>query len=222
MSSSGLATYHSPEDDGSGSGDGGGGCSSGGDDGEPDDTLAQLRRSANACDPVPVAPMCLPVPGTPMDTSCYRPLTTSDLQVIHLALDSFLVPTEQIADTLARRLCKEGAAAIRSALANGMVFGGRTDTPLDDKPHEAGTDPTTGRVHIDPWHLADAKLTTSPSVSGTYKAELALTLVHEGLHVDSYPAHLTNEPYSESPWNLFNSPQYQRYGATPSPCVKWN
>lgn len=230
--SGGTVTYHYP--DGSGGGGGGGGTGPNNpcynptpgdtnDDGTP---YQDAIRWGYTCEVDPPAGMqCIPVPGNLIDTSCYSPLTASDTLVIRLVLDSLLVDPNSITDTAARSACVAGATAIRDTYASGMLFRARYDTPMGtDTSHSGATDSTTGRVHIEAYHLADAKLTGPVAEQFNYKAELALTLIHERLHVTNRPRHLTGEPYMSHPWSYFHSIQHEQSNSSVSrsPCVHWN
>lgn len=187
----------------------GGGCTAG-----PTDTTgtgggyASLRLSSILEDcPIPECDMTRP--------GCLKKLAGADSANI-IRSRSYLVDFSTIADTLARFYCRMADSSLTAALATGRVYAGATDSSVS--PHFAQSDGT--RMHIDPRYLSRVQ---SGSDTATYNIRnLALSLLHEALHLAG-GTHPSDEepPYQTLPFKFFNQSMYAS-GSDRSPCVDWS
>jgi hypothetical protein len=109
------------------------------------------------------------------------------------------------------------------------LFASQYTTTNADSAHEGATDVTTLRVHIERTAFDRADLSNRFPELEPYShgmAELALTLIHEGLHLAREPDHAESAggPWTSGVWQHVNTIVHEsnQTGVLRSPCVNWN
>lgn len=187
-----------------------------------DSILDELRWGSLLCaDSIPY--FCKPkwVSGG-YDTTCYVPLSGSRRARLDSVLANMLKPADSIADTAARRVCRQAKAKALQLLGSDSVFAGA----YDDSSHYAEwqgilqNGSWTGFIHLDPAVLDSAESNNNEAVSH-YKGDMLVFLLHEVLHPLNHPSsHVGGPPYTaaDGPWQYMNT----YFASVPrSPCINW-
>jgi hypothetical protein len=130
-----------------------------------------------------------------------------------------------------RRICSEAYSRFDATVTEGWAklrMGKSSSHPDqsaggDGNPIHYGGEDDSLVTHIDPWLFNYASQANSFGTDG--KNEVALTVLHEMLHVEGYNHTPTYPPYSDAPFKFMMSKSDLQQTGLPqsqlSPCIRW-